>query len=185
MGAGSVLAGFIVLLLGVAGLLSVFGYVILPLDLASISLLFTRDGAIVLYGAMAVIGIGVMADVGPSESPREREGTLTISEVQRLGLTKPQVVVVAQTAQPALGRSVTVIEPELATLDLTILRGLSRRESRKEIARDTGLSEKVVSERVDKLRSEGYIDAGDMPTEKGYEAIRLTGYQVLPSNPGS
>ena len=185
MGAGSVVAGFIVLVLGAAGLLSVFGYMVPPLNLASITILFTRNGAILLYGAMAVIGIALMADAGSGGSNKRKEDVLTVSEVQKLGLTdKPQVVLVGQAAQPAFaGRTLTILPSELSVLDLAILRRLSERQSRKEIARNTGVSENVVSERVDELRSEGYVTSEGELTQKGYEAIRPTGFEALPSNP--
>jgi hypothetical protein len=159
MGAGSVVAGVIVFVLGAAGLISLAGYMVPPLNLASVAVLFTRDGAFVLYGAIAVIGIALIVTGGIEE--------------------KPPVVVVTSKETPA------VVVSGLTSLELTILRSFSIRKSRKEIAKETGVSEKVISEKADKLRTEGFVTSGDALTEKGYEAIRQPAQEVVLTNPHS
>jgi biotin operon repressor len=189
MGAGSILAGLIVGFLGVFGLLALFGYAVLPLNLASVSVILSTDGALVLYGAMAVIGIALIVDGASGPEPRD-EDTLTVSEIKKLGLTeRAQVVVVAPPVQAVPQGAVPAVVypnlPALSDLDLAILHRLSERKSRKEVARDTGVSEEIVSEKVDRLRAEGYVAEGDALTEKGYSAIHSTSPEVITVNPSA
>lgn len=72
MNASTALAGAIAFLVGALGLLSLSGVQVLPFSLAVVSTLVTAPGAIVLYGVITLVGIGltIAGLVGADETPR-------------------------------------------------------------------------------------------------------------------
>src|SRR5690242_7849845 len=62
MRAGTIVAGVIVFLLGLAGLAELFGEALLPFSLAVVSIYLTSFGALVLFGVIIIIGLGLIID---------------------------------------------------------------------------------------------------------------------------
>lgn len=60
---------------------------------------------------------------------------------------------------------------KLSTLDRTVLEMVSQNKTADEIARSTGVSGSVVSEKVSNLTSTGYL-SNNMLTERGFEVLR-------------
>lgn len=60
---------------------------------------------------------------------------------------------------------------ELTELDVIVLQSLSQNKSQDEIARSTGVSPIVLSEKCAALMAAGYI-SGTYLTEKGFDALR-------------
>ncbi len=156
LSAGTVVAGAIALLLGAVGLLELYGHTVVPVNLAIVSAYLTTDGALLLFGAIAVVGIGLM--VGGLVSLGDEEAPVT--EVQK------EVVVVQPVPSSAAYEA-------LSELELSILRSLSQGRSEEEIAASTGVAPSIVSEKVAKLQSMGYITDKHALTERGFEALRL------------
>lgn len=67
----------------------------------------------------------------------------------------------------------TRVNPTLSDLELTTLRYLARGRKLAEIAQTTGVSETVISEKIDSLRPGGYIAADNTLAGKGFETLRL------------
>src|ERR1022692_735095 len=71
MSAGTALAGLIVSALGLVGLMQMYGYAVLPFNLAIVSVYLTTLGAVLLFAAIAVVGlspiIGGLATLGKME----------------------------------------------------------------------------------------------------------------------
>ena len=166
MSAGTAVAGVIALALGALGLLQLYGYQIVSVNLAIISTYLSFDGALVLFGAIAVIGLGLLigglATLGESETPRP--------------VVQKEVVVVQPNPAP-------VVYAALSELELSVLRLLSQGKNEGEIAQGTGVSRPIVSEKVAKLRSEGYITDTHALTEKGFEALRTADSQRVYVSP--
>jgi hypothetical protein len=59
-GGGEFVAGAIALVIGAFGLLAVLGRVVLPINLAVLSVYLTQTGAIVMFAAIAIIGFGLL-----------------------------------------------------------------------------------------------------------------------------
>jgi Mn-dependent DtxR family transcriptional regulator len=169
LSASTAVAGVIVFLLGAVGLLEMRGSAVVPVNLAIISTYLTTTGAYVLFGAIALVGLGLI--IG---------GIATIGDKPRVVQTEPPVVLaqpivaqmgstpVAQVAAPAqLGYEV------LSDLDILVLRYLSWGKKPGEIAGATGVSEQIVSEKIARLQMDGYITDGHALTEKGFEALRM------------
>ena len=163
MSASTALAGAITFAIGALGLLDVFGVHILPFSMAVISTLVTTAGAIVLFGLITLVGIGLI--IGGLAGADET--TVTTQPV----VVEPAVVV----SQPITAEVMETprANPTLSDLELTTLRYLARGRKPGEIAQTTGVSEAVISEKVDRLRLGGYITADNTLTEKGFETLRL------------
>jgi membrane-bound ClpP family serine protease len=159
MSGPTVIAGAIAFLLGLVGLLELYGRAVVPVDLAIVSVVLTADGALFLFAAITLIGIGLI--VG---------GIATLGDEQRVVVPprqlKSQVVVV----QPSPSG---VVYETLSELELSVLRLLSQGKSEDEIATSTGVEKSVVSEKIAKLQSQDYITDKHTLTVKGLEALRL------------
>jgi DNA-binding CsgD family transcriptional regulator len=171
LSAGTVVAGVIAFVLGAVGLLQLYGRVMLPFDLAIVSVYLTTLGALLLFGAIAVIGLGLI--IG---------GIATIDE--------PETVVV--TPAPTVVREVVVNQPvpavaaypTLSELEVSILRLLSQGKTDAEMATATGVSTAIISEKVTKLYAEGYITEKRALTEKGFEAVQPARPPPVYARPG-
>ena len=170
MSAGTAVAGVIALALGAVGLLQLYGYYVVSVNLAIISTYLSFDGALVLFGAIAVIGLGLLigglATLGEPETPK--------------AVVEKEVVVVQPTPAPA-----PAVYGALSELELSILRLLSRGKNEEEIARGTGVSRPIVSEKMTKLHNEGYITGTHALTEKGFVALRAADSQRVYVSPAS
>jgi hypothetical protein len=164
MKAGSVMAGIIVGFLGFAGLMDIFGRPIVPINLASIGIVFTPSGALIIFGAMAAIGVALVVDGVVSGEAKV-------------------VVLEASTAQPIIVRSTGAPQP-LPELDLAVLRYVSQGKRTNEISVATGVDNNLISEKIRRLRTEGYITEKDELTEKGFEALRRTETVVIEPSAG-
>lgn len=164
MGASTVLAGAITFLIGALGLLDVFGVHILPFSLAVISALVTTLGAIVLFGVIALVGVGLMIAglVGADET------TVVTKEPV---VVEPAVVVTQPFTAEVTGTP--RYYPTLSDLELATLRYLARGQKPGEIAQSTGVSETIINDKVERLRQGGYITADNSLTEKGFETLRV------------
>jgi hypothetical protein len=78
MSAGDVVAGAIVLLLGAVGFMAIDGRIVLPIKLSVLSVYLTTLGAEIMFGAIAIIGFGVM--IGGIASMGDEEPTRTVVE---------------------------------------------------------------------------------------------------------
>jgi len=78
MSAGDVVAGAIVLLLGAVGFMAIDGRIVLPINLSVLSTYLTTLGAEIMFGAIAIIGFGVM--IGGIASMGDEEPTRTVVE---------------------------------------------------------------------------------------------------------
>jgi|GEM_PF-2496833 hypothetical protein len=78
MSAGDVVAGAIVLLLGAVGFMAIDGRIVLPINLSVLSVYLTTLGAEIMFGAIAIIGFGVM--IGGIASMGDEEPTRTVVE---------------------------------------------------------------------------------------------------------
>jgi len=167
MSAGTTVAGVIVFLLGAVCLLQLYGMVALPIDLAVVSVYLTTLGALVLFGAITIIGLGLMVG-GLATTDDDRAATAA-----------------AVVAEPTVVREVVVdrpvpsaaFYPSLSGLELQILRLRSQGEGAAAISRSTGVSEEIVSEKLTKLYAEGYTTETGALTEKGFDAIQSTSAQ--------
>jgi membrane-bound ClpP family serine protease len=161
---GTVVAGVIVFFLGVIGLLQLYQRTILPVDLAIVGAYLTTLGALVLFGVIALVGIGLM--VG---------GLVTLGEPQEKTVVEtPMVqptVIVTQPLDSATVRGYGYVA--LSDLELTILRYISQGKTSAEIATLTGVSEVKVKEKFAKLRVGGYLTDKDELSEKGLEVLRV------------
>ena len=72
------MAGAIVLLLGAVGFMAIDGRIVLPINLSVLSTYLTTLGAEIMFGAIAIIGFGVMI-VGIA-SMGDEEPTRTVAE---------------------------------------------------------------------------------------------------------
>jgi hypothetical protein len=166
MGAGDVIAGVIAAFMGLAGLADIFGRPILPLRLASIGLVLTPEGALLLFGAMAGIGIALVAS---GAMPGKREVV-----VREASVAVPVVI-----SQPGA----SVVYESLPDLDHAILRYLSQGKSEGEITEFTGVDGKIVSGKIQKLRAEGYLTEKNDLTERGYNALKpIEAFVMTPRN---
>jgi hypothetical protein len=172
MSLGTSLAGVITFFLGLAGLLDYYGHPVLPFSLTVISVLFTSAGALLLFGFITVIGAGLIIG-GFVEG--EEETKLTVRDLQKLGLTKKEVVVV-----PA-GNQVPV--ETLSELDVVVLRNLSQGKDEQEISKLTGVSRVTIAEKMTTLYAHGYITEEHSLTEKGFEALRRAEPPPVPQTP--
>ena len=149
MGAGDVVAGVIVSFLGLAGLADIYGESVLPFHPSSIGILLSPFGALVVFAAMAAIGVALI--IG---------GALD---------NRPEVIVRESKTPVAVARSGTSgSHSALPDLDLAILRYVSQRKSEKEISDLIGVDNRIVSEKITKLRAEGYLTDKNELTEKGF-----------------
>jgi hypothetical protein len=159
MSAGTVLAGLIVSALGLVGLMQLYGYAVLPFDLAVVGVYLTTLGALLLFGAITVVGLGLI--IGGLATPGARE----VVTVNQPTLVREVVVL----NQPVPSSSVYAAPSEL---DLSVLRLLSQGRNEGEIASATGVALPIISEKVTKLYVEGYITENRALTEKGFEAVQ-------------
>jgi DNA-binding transcriptional ArsR family regulator len=159
MRAGTIVAGIIVLFLGLAGFAELRGDPVLPFSLAIISVYLTPIGTLVLFMAITVIGLGLI--------------------VVGLVTSEPKVVAEREVlvAQPVGSR---VVYETLSELDLAILRYHSQGKNAHEISRIIGVDHLTVTEKMAKLRALGYLTEKDALTEKGYEALRRTEPPTFP-----
>lgn len=158
MSASTAVAGVIVFLLGLVGLLQLYGRALLPVDLAVVSVYLTTDGALLLFAALTLLGIGLI--VG---------GVATIGESERAApLTEKEKDVVVMQPGPS-----AVVYNALSDFELSVLRFLSNGKSEEEIASATGVDKPIIAQKIAKLRDLGYITDTNKLTEKGYEALRL------------
>lgn len=72
------MAGAIVLLLGAVGFMAIDGRIVLPINLSVLSVYLTTLGAEIMFGAIAIIGFGVM--IGGIASMGDEEPTRTVVE---------------------------------------------------------------------------------------------------------
>ena len=72
------MAGAIVLLLGAVGFMAIDGRIVLPINLSVLSVYLTTLGAEIMFGAIAIIGFGVM--IGGIASMGDEEPTRTVAE---------------------------------------------------------------------------------------------------------
>jgi membrane-bound ClpP family serine protease len=162
---GTVVAGVIVFFLGVIGLLQLYQRTILPVDLAIVGAYLTTLGALVLFGVIALVGIGLM--VG---------GLVTLGEPQEKTVVETPMaqptVIVTQPLDSATVRGYGYVA--LSDLELTILSYISQGKTSAEIATLTGVSEVKVKEKFAKLRLGGYLTDKDELSEKGLEVLRVT-----------
>ena len=70
------MAGAIVLLLGAVGFMAIDGRIVLPINLSVLSVYLTTLGAEIMFGAIAIIGFGVM--IGGIASMGDEEPTRTV-----------------------------------------------------------------------------------------------------------
>jgi hypothetical protein len=165
MSASTALAGAITFVIGALGLLDVFGVHILPFSLAVIGTLVTTAGAIVLFGLITLVGIGLMIAglVGADETH--------VVTTRQQPVIEPAVVI----AQPLTAEVTGTprINPTLSDLELATLRYLARGQKPGEIAKATGVSEAIIIEKVERLRLGGYVTADNALTEKGFETLRI------------
>ena len=64
-------------------------------------------------------------------------------------------------------------------MDQAILRQASQDKSEKQISDTTGVDDSVVSEKMRRLRAEGYLNNRNKLTEKGFEAPRPPAEMVM------
>jgi predicted transcriptional regulator len=65
-----------------------------------------------------------------------------------------------------------VVEDSIrGSLDFTVLRALSQRQSAAEIATQTGVAPPIISAKIGQLFQEGYITENNYLTEKGFDAL--------------
>lgn len=119
--------------------MELYGYTVLPFDLAIVSTYLTMLGALLLFGAIAVVGLGLI--VG---------GLATMGEESPRPVVEKEVVVM----QPAPS---TVVYEALTELELSILRFLSQGKSEDEVAKETGVERSIISDKIAKLQNRGYI----------------------------
>jgi hypothetical protein len=152
MRAGTIVAGVIVFLLGLAGLAELFGEAFLPFSLAIVSAYLTTLGALILFAAITLIGLGLI--IG---------GTVA----------RPTVVVASGVvATEPIGTR--VVYEVLSDLELTVLRYLSQGKNASEVSNITGVANSTISEKITVLRTRGYITDKNTLTEKGFEALHPT-----------
>ncbi len=60
MSGGTVVAGVIAFFLGVIGLLQMYQKTVLPINLAIVSVYLTTLGVLVLFGVIALVGVGLV-----------------------------------------------------------------------------------------------------------------------------
>ena len=165
MSAGTVLAGLIVSALGLVGLMQLYGYTVVPFNLAVVGVYLTTLGALLLFGAITVVGLGLiiggLATLGDREVVTVGQPT-TVREVVILNQPIPAATVYAAPSE----------------LDLSILRLLSQGKNEGEIASVTGVALPIISQKITKLYVEGYITENRALTEKGFEAVQ---HSALPS----
>jgi DNA-binding CsgD family transcriptional regulator len=150
MGFGTVVSGLITFVLGFLVLADIYGTRVLPFSMAAVGILLTRTGALVLFGAMVVIGVALIVNGAVSD-----DRAIIVREVDK-----------------AVGKRVAY--DTLSELDLTILRLLSQKKNAKQISEITRVDHHVISKKILRLRMEGYITEKDELTEKGFEALRRT-----------
>jgi len=173
MSAGTVVAGLIALFLGAAGLLELYGRPILPFSIAIVSAFITPFGALVLFGVIALIGLGLIV------------GGLVWNEHKVVPEVRKEVIIVSATPQVIAPVVAPVVAPvavpvayeTLSDLEITILRYLSEGKEAREISKLTGVAHQTISEKLAKLNGEGYITEKHALTEKGFEALRRAGTQ--------
>ena len=159
MSAGAALAGLIVSALGLVGLMQVYGYAVLPFNLAIVSVYLTTLGAVLLFAAIAVVGLSPI--IG---------GLATLGKMEVFTVIQPTVVrEVVVLNQPITTAAVYAAQSEL---DLSVLRFLSQGRNEREIANMTGVALPIISEKMTKLYVEGYITEKRALTEKGFEAVQ-------------
>src|SRR5437899_1549298 len=152
MRAGTVVAGVIVFLLGLAGVAELFGEAFLPFSLAIVSAYLTTFGALLLFGAITLIGLGLI--IGGM-------------------VARPAVVAASRvTATEPVGSR--VVYEVLSDLELTVLRYLSQGKNASGISNITGVANSTILEKITVLRSRGYITDKNTLTEKGFEALHRT-----------
>ena len=179
------MAGVIVFLLGLVGLLELYGRGVIPVNLAVVSTYLTFTGALVLFGAIAIIGLGLI--IGGLATLGEEEPTKVVVERPAQPAVVPPVVVVTQPAvmsQPVIAPPAQGATPRVVTayaapsdLEISVLRYLSQGKKADEIAQRTGVSDAAISEKMTKLYTEGYTTEQHALTEKGFEALRLADSQ--------
>ena len=152
MGAGDVIAGVIAAFMGLAGVADMYGKSFLPFHPSIIAVLLSPLGALAVFAVMTAIGVALVIG-GAAGSPGE-----AVHE------SKAPVVVGRTVTSRSLG--------SLPDLDLAILRQASQDKSEKEISDTTGVDDSVVSEKMQRLRAEGYLNNRNKLTEKGFEALR-------------
>ena len=148
-------------MLGLVGLIELYGNAIIPVNLAIVSAYLTRTGAFVLFGGIALIGIGLI--IG---------GLATMGEEEPKPIVQKEVVVV----QPS---SIGVGYDVLSDLELSVLRLLYQGKNEEEITRTTGVACPIIADKIRRLYELGYITDKNALTEKGYEALRLANQQVV------
>ncbi|MDA4117764.1 MAG: GntR family transcriptional regulator [Thaumarchaeota archaeon] len=149
MGIGAVISGMITTLLGVAGLMAIYGLVASPIPLAPLASFLGFGLTVILFAAIAVIGVVVIA-----------EGIFDDS--------RPVIV------RPAAVTTTPVVSDEpLSDLDYAILSKVSERKGAGEIAEESGVSKQTVREKIAMLKARGYLTRDRRLTELGYETVRV------------
>ncbi|MDA4114022.1 MAG: hypothetical protein OK474_08250 [Thaumarchaeota archaeon] len=161
MSAGTVLAGLIVSALGLVGLMQLYGFAVLPFNLAVVDVYLTTLGAVLLFGAIAIVGLGLV--IG---------GLATIGEREVARVSEPTIIREVVLNQPI--RTVTAYAA-LSELDLSILQLLSQGRNEGEIASVTGVALPIISEKIARLYIGGFITEKRALTERGFEAVRHSG----------
>jgi hypothetical protein len=147
--------------------MQLYGYTVVPVDLAVVGVYLTTLGALLLFGAITVIGLGLI--IG---------GLATLGEREVVTVAQPTVVrEVVVLNRPIPNGSIYTAAP--SELDLTVLRLLSQGRNEGEIASVTGVALPIISEKITELYVEGYITEKRALTEKGFEAV-----PALRSSPG-
>jgi len=187
MSAGTVFAGVIAFLLGAVGLLQLYGRAVVPVNLAVVSAYLTFEGALVLFGVIAIVGLGLIIG-GLVTLGEEEPRTVVVEKAVQPSVVPPTVVV----TQPVVGASsgatptgVVTGYPPLSELEFTVLRYVSQGKREDEIVRMTGVSREVISEKMTALYSKGYITDKHTLTERGFEALQQTDAQRVYAQPSA
>jgi hypothetical protein len=157
MSAGTVVAGVITFLLGLAGLAEIFGRPVLPFSLAVVSFYITPLGALLLFAVIAILGLGLIIG-GIVEGDRK----VVVAEPVA---AQPVVVAAPGTVPAPVGYALT-------DLDITILRYLSQGKDAHYVSKVTHVDRPTISEKIARLQAYGYVTSRHTLTEKGYEVLR-------------
>jgi hypothetical protein len=133
-----------------------------------VSVYLTTLGALIIFGAITAVGLGLIAG-----------GLATLGEREVVTVTEPTVIREVVVNQPI---RTAVIYPALSELELSVLRLLSQGKNEGEIANATGVALPIVSEKVMKLYIEGYTTEKHALTEKGFEAVQHAAALPMYSN---
>jgi biotin operon repressor len=142
-GIGGIISGLITSALGVAGLMAMYGAVVLPIPMAPLVAVFGFTLTFLLFAAIVVIGVVVVVQGAIGE---------------------PRPVVIAGSPVMSSGWI-------LSELDVSILRKLSEKKPEGKIADELGISTKALRQKIAMLQARGYIVSERHLTEKGYGKV--------------